>query len=139
MSPMKSLHKFCIRGRIDQFDGCGVIAMEQQSSASHGWFEKHGWESRREVLLDKMEWVVPWPGFKNFGPSAVREVCQRPSARRFFDHTTNFLRIAVIQSVGSGRRKLLYESAPVRRFVGVDLGIAPAPDETMVLLFRHLL
>ena len=32
---------------------------------------------------------------------------------------------------------LLYESAPVRRFVGVDLGIAPAPDETTILRFRH--
>ena len=27
----------------------------------------------------------------------------------------------------------------VRRFVGVDLGVAPAPDETTVLRFRHLL
>ncbi len=33
----------------------------------------------------------------------------------------------------------MYESWAVRRFVGVDLGIAPAPDETTVLRFRHLL
>jgi len=29
--------------------------------------------------------------------------------------------------------------APTLRFVGVDLGVAPAPDETTVLRFRHLL
>ena len=29
-----------------------------------------------------------------------------------------------------GVEELLYESAAVRNFVGVDLGIAPAPDET---------
>jgi transposase, IS5 family len=33
----------------------------------------------------------------------------------------------------------LYESAALRRFVGVDLGMAPAPDETTILRFRHLL
>jgi IS5 family transposase len=38
-----------------------------------------------------------------------------------------------------GVEELLYESPAVRRFVGVDLGIAPAPDETTVLRFRHLL
>jgi IS5 family transposase len=38
-----------------------------------------------------------------------------------------------------GAEELLYESAAVRRFVGVDLGIAPAPDETTILRFRHLL
>lgn len=35
--------------------------------------------------------------------------------------------------------ELLYESPLLRRFVGVDLGIAPAPDQTTVLRFRHLL
>ena len=35
-----------------------------------------------------------------------------------------------------GAEELLYESAAVRNFVGVDLGIAPAPDETTILRFR---
>ena len=38
-----------------------------------------------------------------------------------------------------GVEEALYESAALRRFVGVDLGMAPAPDETTVLRFRHLL
>jgi IS5 family transposase len=33
----------------------------------------------------------------------------------------------------------LYESAVMRRFAGIDLGRAPAPDETTILNFRHLL
>jgi IS5 family transposase len=32
-----------------------------------------------------------------------------------------------------------YESPVLRRFAGVDLGVAAAPDETTILRFRHLL
>jgi IS5 family transposase len=33
----------------------------------------------------------------------------------------------------------LYDSRAMRRFVGIDLGREPAPDETTILKFRHLL
>ncbi len=33
----------------------------------------------------------------------------------------------------------LYDSAALRHFVGIDLGLTPAPDETTILNFRHLL
>src|ERR1039458_5037667 len=33
----------------------------------------------------------------------------------------------------------LYDSAVMRQFVGIDLGCEPAPDETTVCKFRHLL
>ena len=33
----------------------------------------------------------------------------------------------------------LYESPILQRFVGVDLGAAPAPDETTICRFHHLL
>ena len=33
---------------------------------------------------------------------------------------------------------MLYESDPVRRFVGLNLS-GPLPDETTILNFRHLL
>ena len=33
----------------------------------------------------------------------------------------------------------LYESVSMRRFVGIDLGLEPVPDETTILNFRHLL
>jgi len=38
-----------------------------------------------------------------------------------------------------GAEDALYDSAALRRFVGIDLGRAPAPDETTILNFRHLL
>jgi transposase, IS5 family len=38
-----------------------------------------------------------------------------------------------------GREEALYESPALRRFAGVDLGRAPAPDETTILQFRRLL
>ena len=33
----------------------------------------------------------------------------------------------------------MYDSRAMRRFVGIDLGREPAPDETTVCKFRHLL
>jgi len=38
-----------------------------------------------------------------------------------------------------GMEEAYYESAVLRRFAGVDLDRAPAPDETTILRFRHLL
>ena len=38
-----------------------------------------------------------------------------------------------------GAEEALYESPVLRRFAGVDLGRAPAPDESTILQFRHLL
>src|SRR5438552_14654248 len=38
-----------------------------------------------------------------------------------------------------GVEDALYESPVLRCFAGIDLGRAPAPDETTILNFRHLL
>ena len=38
-----------------------------------------------------------------------------------------------------GVEEALYDSSAMRRFVGIDLGREPAPDETTVCRFRHLL
>jgi IS5 family transposase len=38
-----------------------------------------------------------------------------------------------------GPEEALFESVAMRRFVGVDLGVAPARDETTILRFRHML
>jgi len=35
--------------------------------------------------------------------------------------------------------EVFYDSSAMRRFVGIDLGREPAPDETTVCRFRHLL
>ena len=38
-----------------------------------------------------------------------------------------------------GVEEALYDSRAMRRFVGIDLGREPAPDETTICKFRHLL
>ena len=78
-----------------------------------------------------------WAGVS--GSSALCEGGPRSPACGSFDHAANVFRAAVVQLVGPRAEELLYESAAVRNFVGIDLGIAPAPDETTILRFRHIL
>ena len=113
--------------------------MKQQSLASQGVFEKYGRKSRRELFLDEMEQVVPWSAME----SVVRPHYAKAGNGRQPVGLSIMLRTYFVQQwfnlSDPGVEELLYESAPVRRFVGVDLGMAPAPDETTVLRFRHLL
>jgi len=113
--------------------------MKQQSLASQLVFEKYGRKSRRELFLDEMEQIVPWSAME----SLVRPHYAKAGNGRQPVGLSIMLRTYFVQQwfnlSDPGVEELLYESAPVRRFVGVDLGIAPAPDETTVLRFRHLL
>ena len=45
----------------------------------------------------------------------------------------------MVQPVRPWVEEALYDSAVMRQFVGIDLGCEPAPDETTVCKFRHLL
>ena len=38
--------------------------MKQQSLAAQSVFEKYGRKSRRELFLEEMEQVVPWPALE---------------------------------------------------------------------------
>jgi transposase, IS5 family len=113
--------------------------MKQQSLASQGVFEKYGRKSRRELFLDEMESVVPWSAME----SLVRPHYAKAGNGRQPVGLSIMLRIYFMQQwfnlSDPGVEEALYESAALRRFVGVDLGVAPAPDETTVLRFRHLL
>ena len=86
-----------------------------------------------------MEVVVPWSAME----SLVRPHYAKAGNGRQPVGLSIMLRTYFVQQwfnlSDPGVEELLYESAAVRRFVGVDLGIAPAPDETTVLRFRHLL
>ena len=113
--------------------------MKQQTFASHSSFEKYGRKSRRELFLDGMERVVPWaelealvePHYPKAGngrrPVGLQIMLRTYFMQQWFDLSD------------PGVEEALYESATLRRFAGVDLGVAPAPDETTVLRFRHLL
>jgi len=113
--------------------------MKQQSLASQGVFEKYGRKSRRELFLDEMEQIVPWCGLE----SLVRPHYAKAGNGRQPVGLSIMLRTYFVQQwfnlSDPGVEELLYESPAVRRFVGVDLGVASAPDETTILRFRHLL
>ena len=113
--------------------------MKQRSLAGQGMFEKYGRKSRRELFLDEMEKVVPWSGLE----ALVRPHYAKAGNGRQPVGLSIMLRTYFVQQwfnlSDPGVEELLYESPVVRRFVGVDLGIASAPDETTVLRFRHLL
>jgi transposase, IS5 family len=115
------------------------MAMKQQTFASQSSFEKYGRKSRRELFLDEMEVVVPWvelealvePHYPRAG-NGRRPVGLSIMVRTYF--MQQWFNLS-----DPGVEEALYESSTLRRFAGVDLGVAPAPDETTVLRFRHLL
>lgn len=113
--------------------------MKQQSFASQAVFEKYGRKSRRELFLDEMEQVVPWSGLL----ALVRPYYAKAGNGRQPVGLSIMLRTYFLQQwfnlSDPGAEELLYESSAVRRFVGVDLGVAAAPDETTICRFRHLL
>jgi transposase, IS5 family len=113
--------------------------VKQQSLASQAVFEKYGRKSRRELFLDEMEQVVPWSGLQ----SLVEPHYAKAGNGRRPVGLGVMLRTYFVQQwfnlSDPGVEEALYESAALRRFVGVDLGVAPAPDETTIYRFRHLL
>jgi IS5 family transposase len=113
--------------------------MKQQTFASQSSFEKYGRKSRRELFLDEMDLVVPWaelqalvePHYPKAG-NGRRPVGLSIMLRTYF--MQQWFNLS-----DPGVEEAFYESATLRRFAGVDLGVAPAPDETTVLRFRPLL
>jgi len=113
--------------------------MRQQTLATQASFEKYGRKSRRELFLDEMEQVVPWSDLQ----SLVEPHYPKAGNGRRPVGLGIMLRTYFVQQwfnlSDPGVEEALYDSAGLRRFVGVDLGRAPAPDETSVCRFRHLL
>jgi IS5 family transposase len=111
--------------------------MLQQTFASQVGFEKYGRKSRRELFLDEMNQVVPWgelqalvePHYAKAG-NGRRPVGLAIMLRTYF--VQQWFNLS-----DPGAEEMFYESAALRRFAGVDLGVAPAPDETTICRFRH--
>jgi IS5 family transposase len=112
--------------------------MRQLTLATAG-FEKHGKLTRRAAFLAEMEVVVPWrelcavvePHYPKRGNGRPPIGLERMLRLHFLQHWFNLSDPAVEEA--------LYESVSMRRFVGIDLGREPVPDETTILNFRHLL
>ena len=113
--------------------------MRQQTLAAQTGFETYGRKSKREQFLDEMEQVVPWAELQALiEPHYPRGENGRPPVG-----VSIMLRVYFLQQwfnlSDPGAEEALYESPVLRRFAGVDLGRAPAPDESTILQFRHLL
>ncbi|MGH8351884.1 MAG: IS5 family transposase [Pseudomonas sp.] len=114
--------------------------MRQQSFATDD-FETYRKPTRRERFLAEMERVVPWQALcaliEPVYPAAPAGAGRRPVG------CERMLRIYFLQQwfnlSDPGVEEALYDSRAMRAFVGIDLGREPAPDETTVCKFRHLL
>jgi IS5 family transposase len=113
--------------------------MRQQTLASQASFEKFGRKGKRELFLDQMEQVVPWSELLTLvEPHYPKAGNGRQPVGLGIMLRTYFLQQWFSLS-DPGMEEAFYDSAPLRRFAGVDLGIAAAPDETTILRFRHIL
>ena len=113
--------------------------MRQITLASHASFEKYGRKSKREQFLETMEGIVPWSELQALiEPHYPKAGNGRQPVGLSIMLRTYFLQQWFNLS-DPGVEDAFYESATLRRFAGVDLGRAPAPDETTILRFRHLL
>jgi IS5 family transposase len=112
----------------------------RQRSFAEGTFEQYRKPTRRERFLADMDKIIPWRELcdviEPFYPKA--EGAGRPPIGiermlriHFLQHWFNLSDPAVEEA--------LYDSRAMRTFVGIDLGREPAPDETTVCKFRHLL
>ncbi len=117
----------------------GRTRLRQVTLASQGSFEKYRKKTRREKFLEEMDGMVPWGELESLiEPHYPREGNGRPPVG-----LSIMLRICFLQHwfnlSDPGAEEALYDSPALRRFAGVDLGRAAAPDETTILNFRHLL
>ena len=102
-------------------------------------FERYAKTTRRATFLAEMERVVPWaalcqliePYYPKPGNGRPPIGVERMLRIHFLQHWFNLSDPAVEEA--------LYDSSAMRDFVGIDFGREPAPDETTVCRFRHLL
>ena len=113
--------------------------MRQITLASQGSFEKYARKSKREQFLETMNAIVPWSELE----ALIEPHYPQAGNGRQPVGLGIMLRVYFLQQwfnlSDPGVEEALYESPVLRRFTGVDLGRAPAPDETTILRFRHLL
>lgn len=113
----------------------------KQATLAEGGFETYRKATRRDVFLAEMDRVIPWDELcaviEPYYPKEPEGAGRRPIGLE------RMLRIYFLQHFydlsDPAVEEALYDSASMRRFVGIDLGQEPAPDETTVCKFRHLL
>ena len=112
--------------------------MKQQTLTG---FERYGKTTRRAQFLTDMDRIIPWPELA----AAIEPVYPKVSEAggRPPIPLERMLRIYFLQLwfnlSDPAVEEALYDSAAMRSFVSIDLGVEGAPDETTVCKFRHLL
>ena len=113
------------------------------SMRSDAGFERHRKPTRRDVFLAEMDQVVPWSELCAVVAPYYPKDPEPDAAGRRPVGLERMLRIHFLQQwyalSDPAVEEALYDSAAMRRFVGIDLGQEGAPDETTVCKFRHLL
>lgn len=102
--------------------------MKQLTFARQAEFQRYSKKMRREQFLEGMDVVMPWSKlFALVAPHYSKgEVDHKPVGLELM------LRVYFLQQwfalSDPAAEDALYQSAVMRRFAGVDLGRAPAPD-----------
>ena len=113
---------------------------DRQGTLAEEGFERYRKPTRREQFLEEMDQIIPWAEvaaviepFYPKGEGAGRPPIgvERMLRIHFLQHWFNLS--------DPGAEEALYDSRAMRRFVGIDLGREPVPDETTICHFRHLL
>jgi IS5 family transposase len=118
------------------------MSMKQQTlamAADQSGYEQYRKPTRRDEFLATMEAIVPWaalceviePYYPKAGNGRPPIGLERMLRIHFIQHWFNLADLACEEA--------LYDSASLRRFVGIDLGREPVPDATTLLKFRRLL
>ena len=102
-------------------------------------FERYTKKTRRAEFLEQMDQVVPWGKLC----ALIEPYYPKAGGGRRPKELEQMLRIYFVQQwfnlSDPAVEEALYDSMALRDFIGIDLGQAPAPDETTVCKFRHLL
>jgi IS5 family transposase len=111
----------------------------RQMTFSDSGFEVHNKQTRRQRFLAEMDSIVPWQKLcRLIEPHYPKGERGRPPIG-----TERMLRVYFLQVwfnlSDPAAEDALYDSAAMRAFVGIDLGREPAPDETTICKFRHLI
>jgi transposase, IS5 family len=102
-------------------------------------FARYAKATRRDEFLKAMDTLVPWSALcEEIEPHYPKAGNGRPPVG-----LERMLRMYCVQHwfnlADQACEEALYDSASLRRFVGIDLGREPVPDATTLLRFRRLL
>jgi IS5 family transposase len=94
--------------------------MRQPTLASQASFERYGRKSRRELFLEEMDRVVPWAGLEALVEPHYAKAGNGPRPVGLGIMLRTYFVQQWFNLSDPGVEEALYDSAGLRRFVGVD-------------------